>query len=151
MGRKDRYTTHVEPKLNEISEWMSTMNEGQIAKKLGISRASLEKYKHEHPELVDALANGKRELIKELKDKLREKAKGFHYTETKKIERVDENGDLQVVSIETYKKYAQPDLGSLHLLLKNLDPDWRNDDQTTVDIKKAQIDIAKQKADETAW
>lgn len=149
-GRKDKYKTHVEPELEKISEWIKTETEGQIAKRLGVSTTSFERYKAKHPELLKVLKDGKKGLIAELKMTLKKKAIGYYYEETKTTQKKDDNGN-KVVIVETYKKYAQPDLGSLHLLLKNLDPDWRNDDQTTVDIKKAQIDIAKQKADETAW
>ena len=41
MGRKGKYETHVEPRLHEVSKWICTMTEGQIASKLGITDVRL--------------------------------------------------------------------------------------------------------------
>ena len=56
-----------------------------------------------------------------------------------------------VETIEKHKKYAQPDLGAIHLLLKNLDDTWRNDARETMDIKREQLKIAKEKAENSGW
>ena len=45
----------------------------------------------------------------------------------------------------------QPDTGAIHLLLKNIDPNWRNDDATTLELKKRQTEIAEKKADAAEW
>ena len=149
MGRKGRYETHVQPFLNDIAEWYGLINEDQIAKKLGISVASFEKYKNEHPELRDALKKGKEDLIEELKTTLKKKAKGFYYEETKTYIK-QENGK-EVKTVEKHKKYAQPDTGAIHLLLKNLDDTWRNDDKATQDLKKEKLDLDRQKAENENW
>ena len=52
--------------------------------------------------------------------------------------------------IEKYKKYAHPDTGAIHLLLKNLDDTWRNDDKATMDIKRGQLELAREK-EENKW
>lgn len=149
MGRKGRYETHVQPFLNDIAEWYGLINEDQIAKKLGISVASFEKYKNEHPELRDALKKGKEDLIEELKTTLKKKAKGFYYEETKTYIK-QENGK-EVKTVEKHKKYAQPDTGAIHLLLKNLDDTWRNDDKATQDLKKEKLELDRQKAENENW
>ena len=149
MGRKDRYESHVAPKLKEISKWITTMTEGQIAKKLGVAQCTFQKYKNEHPELNQALIDGTEVLKEELRETLKKKAKGFYYTETKTIIRKENGKD--VATIEKYEKYAQPDTGALHLLLKNIDPNWKNDDDRTYELKKRQLDIAEKKAEEAGW
>ena len=150
MGRKNKYESNVKPYLSEIPKWYETMTEGQIAKKLGISVASFENYKLKYPELVECLSTGKEILADELKSSLRKKAKGFYYTETKKTY-LEINGVISgEIKVEKTEKYAAPDTGAIHLLLKNIDPDWRNDDQTTVDLKKEKLDLEKQKA-EDVW
>lgn len=147
-GRKGRYESHVEPFLDKIPQWYEFLNEGQIAKKLGISKCSFEKYKKEHPELQEALRHGKEELIESLKTTLKKKAAGYYYEEVKTIVREDSGATAKV--IEKYKKYAQPDTGAIHLLLKNLDDTWRNDDKATMDIKRGQLDLAREK-EENKW
>lgn len=149
MGRKGRYETHVQPFLNDIAEWYGLINEDQIAKKLGISVASFEKYKNEHPELRESLKKGKEDLIEELKATLKKKAKGFYYEETKTYIK-QENGK-EVKTVEKHKKYAQPDTGAIHLLLKNLDDTWRNDDKATQDLKKEKLELDRQKAENENW
>lgn len=149
MGRKDRYESHVEPKLKEISKWITTLTEGQIARRLGVAPCTFQKYKNEHPELAKALIDGTEVLKEELKDTLKKKAKGFYYTETKTI--IRKEGGKDIKTIEKYEKYALPDTGALHLLLKNIDPNWKNDDDRTYELKKRQIDIAEKKAEEAGW
>ncbi len=149
MGRKNKYETHVQPHLEEIQEWVGTLTEEQIAKKLGISVASFEKYKSKHEELVESLKKGRENLIEELRNSLKQKAKGFHYTETKKIIR-DVNGHKTQI-VEEYDRYSPPDTGAIHLLLKNLDETWRNDDKQTMDLKREKIELEKSKAENQAW
>ena len=149
MGRKSRYETNVKPFLKLIPTWYATMTESQIAKKLGISVSSFEKYKNENQELRDALQTGKELLIEELKSALKMKAKGFTYTETKTT--IRREGDRDVKTIEEFERYAQPDTGAIHLLLKNLDESWRNDDKATMEMKREQLEIAKKKAENESW
>lgn len=149
MGRKNKYETHVKPRLNEIQQWYGTLKESQIAKKLGVSVASFENYKLEHPELVNALQAGKDVLVKELRETLKMKAKGFHYKETKKIIR-NVNGQKNT-TVEEYEKYSPPDTGAIHLLLKNLDEDWTNDDKQTLALKREKLELERQKAEADDW
>ena len=149
MGRKDRYESHVAPKLKDISKWITTLTEGQIAKKLGIAPCTFQKYKNEHPELQQALIDGCETLKEELKDSLRKKAKGYYYTETKTT--IRKEGGTEIRTIEKYEKYAQPDTGAIHLLLKNIDPAWHNDDSATMDLKKQELELKKQKQEENNW
>lgn len=149
MGRKSRYDTHVKPFLNQIQEWYELMTEAQIAEKLGVSVASFENYKNKYPELKKVLQNGKQSLIEDLKSSLKKKAKGYFYEETKTSIRKEGGKEVQVV--EKYKRYAHPDTGAIHLLLKNLDTAWRNDDQVTIDMKKEKLQMEKEKAEADNW
>lgn len=149
MSRSNKYLTHVQPRLKEISGMYQFATETQIAKMLGISPRSFENYKAKYPELKEALNAGKQALIVELKSALKKKALGFEYKEQKRqITEVD--GERRVV-IEEYTRYAQPDTGAIHLLLKNLDPEWRNDDKTTVDLKREKLRMEQEKADNNNW
>lgn len=151
MGRKNKYETHVLPHLGEIPKWYETMTEGQIAAKLGVSSSSWENYKNAYPELVACLRQGKEILVDELKSTLKKKALGYDYPEIKEKSEPDENGKMKVVERTVTIKHVVPDLGSIHLLLKNLDETWHNDDHVTIDLKREQMDLAKQKAEADAW
>lgn len=151
---KCKYERFVKPHLDEIKKWTGTYTERQIADKLSIGYRSFCRYKNQYPELAQILDDGKKKLVKELKDTLKKKAKGFYYEETKiiKIHNPDEEAETEWIErIEVNRKYAQPDTGAAHLLLKNLDPDWRNDDKQTMDLKRKQVEIQQQKADQDNW
>ena len=149
MGRKSRYETHVKPFLSEIQEWYEDLTEAQIAERLGVSVASFENYKNRYPELRKVLQSGKRALIEDLKSSLKKKAKGFFYEETKTS--IRQEGGRKVEVIEKYKRYAPPDTGAIHLLLKNFDETWRNDDRATLDLKREKLELDKQKAENESW
>ena len=149
MGRKNKYFSHVQPRLAEIQEWISIMDEAQIVKRLGISLAAFANYKNDYPELREALKKGRTELVIDLKASLKQKAKGFRYTETKTITR-EVNGQKTKV-IEEYDRYSPPDTGAIHLLLKNLDDTWRNDDRETMDLKREKLELEKKKAESENW
>lgn len=149
MGRKGRYESYVLPHLDEIREWYNTLSEKDIAKRLGVSVSTFEKYKREHPELADTLKDGRQELVSTLKQSLKKKAVGFEYTETKRT--IREIAGKKIVTIEEYTRYSPPDTGAIHLLLKNLDESWRNDDKATMDLKREKIELDKQKAEDERW
>ena len=148
-GRKNKYETHVKPYFEKIKKWYLTKTETQIAQKLGITVQSWIKYKNQYPELRELLQDSKEDLVDELKGILKKKAQGFYYTETTKTVIKDEGKEIK--KIEERQRYAQPDTGAIHLLLKNLDNEWHNDDRQTYELKKKQIDIMQQKADQTEW
>lgn len=146
MAKKSKYDDYVKPFLNDIADWTTVLNEKEIAQKLGITPQSFVKYKREHKELKDALVDGKKRLVMEIKKKMKQSALGYYYTETKTIVK-KEHGEIVSETTETYNRYAKPELGAAHLLLKNNDDTWRNDDADTMEMKRRQIEIQQQKAD----
>lgn len=151
MARKSKYETHVKPHLEKIRQWYETMTEAQIASRLGVSTSSWENYKQKYPELKECLRHGKEALVEDLKSTLKKKALGFYYEEVKEKSELNENGELVVVERYRVTKYVAPDLGSIHLLLKNLDENWHNDDVPTMNLKKEQLEITKKKAENDIW
>lgn len=149
MGRKSRYETHVLPYIDQVRDWIQLLTEDQIAKRLGVGHTSLQKYKKEHPELAQALKEGREELVENLKMTLKKKAQGFYYEETKTVVKQENGAEVKI--IERYRKYAQPDTGAAHLLLKNLDESWRNDDAATMALRREKLELEKQKHEDAAW
>lgn len=148
-GRKNKYETHVKPFLNEIKDWYKEMTEEQIAKRLGISIASFWNYKREYKELQKALIEAKRDYSEELKSALKKRAKGYEYEE-EKITIKDDNGK-PVKIIERYKKYSHADVGAIHLLLKNIDKTWHNDDTISIKLKEKQLELQERKIENDEW
>ena len=149
-GRKSKYDTHVKPHLDQIKKWYKDETEEQIASRLGISVSTFNLYKNEYPELAQLLMEAKQNLVTDLKASLKKKAKGYHYEESKHV--IKDEGDGKVTeTTEIYKKYAQPDTAAIHLLLKNLDPEWVNDDQSTLELKKKQIELQEKRIEASEW
>ena len=150
QGQPDVYQTHVEPHLEEIKEWYKTLTLQQIAQKLGISKSTLCKYKNMHPELDEALTVGRNELVEELRESIKKRALGYDVEETSVKETFsDEKGYTKVVT--TTMRHIPADLGSAHLLLKNLDPTWHDADKTTIKQREKELQIKKQKAEAAEW
>lgn len=154
MGRKSLYSRRVQPYLDDITHWIDEYNEGEIAEMLKIRPETFSRYKTMYPELAEAIASGKKNLVKELKETLKKKARGYYYEETKttKIHNPDDEAEQEwIEKIEVSRKYAQPDTGAAHLLLKNLDSEWRNDDEATMKLKAEQIEIQKKRLENETW
>lgn len=146
----DKYTTQVQPYLDEIPEWYKTMTVRQIAQKLGVGKTTFYKYIEDHQELSEALEKGKGILVDDLKSALKRRALGYDYEETTTKNTWSEKDGEKTETI-TVKKHMAPDLGSIHLLLKNLDPDWHNDDAKTLELRERELKIKEQRAEAEAW
>lgn len=126
-----------------ISEWLAGgMLEKTIAKNLGISVSSWEKYKVEHSELTEAIKKGNKTIVQKVEDALIRRALGYSYTETKTIVREDRDGN-QTTNIETVEKHLPPDVGAACFVLKNKDKEhWQNDPKLT-ELRKREIELRK--------
>ena len=79
-GAKTKYDTLVKPYLTEINEKVRNgVTEAEIAKALGISVASLNNYRNQHPEFAEALSKDKgADVLNELINAGIESAKGYY-------------------------------------------------------------------------
>lgn len=146
MGRPSKYETHVKPHLKQVAEMARDMTEEQIAKTLGVSYRAFRDMKKKYPPLEASLKKGRAELVIELKSALIRKAKGFQYTESKKI---IENG--VVVREEVYTRSSLPDVAALNLLLKNYDKEnWANDPQM-IALREKELELREKQVDATVW
>lgn len=150
QGQPDVYQTHVEPYLEQIREWYTIMSLQQIAAQLGVAKSTLCKYKKEHPALAEALTDGKKKLVMELRSAIKKRALGYEVEETTEKETFsDEKGYTRVTT--TSKRHIPPDLASACALLKNLDPEWHDADMTTIKQREKELKIKQQKADASEW
>lgn len=143
---KDLYNELVKPNLEYIKEIARYTSHKQIAENLGISTSSMKRYRKQHKELEEALIKGKQNLIKDLKSTLVKKALGY----TVKDVEIIKNDDGSTIT-KTKVKHIQPDLGSIHLLLKNLDDEWHNDDIETIKQKNKLIELNERKINYNEW
>lgn len=107
---KCRYFDCVQPYLDTIRKKVREgVTEVEIAKSLGISKATLENYKNQFPELKEALSKNKgADVLEKLINAGIESACGCYKTNTVTKFKADENGNPVLVSIEEYENWQQP-------------------------------------------
>ena len=136
MGRKSKYNTHVEPRLNEIEEWVRQgATDEEIARALSISVRVLADYKNKYPPLLRAFARAREKVCIDIKEALLKKALGFSYKEEKRTAKKDKNGET-IVLVEEYERYCPPSETAAAMLLRNYDKDWKDTDEATARLKK---------------
>ena len=93
-GAKSKYETCVLPHLDEINKKVREgVTESEIAKALGISVATLNNYKKQHPELVEALNKNKgADILQDLVNAGIEAAKGYYKENETTVVVLDEDG-----------------------------------------------------------
>lgn len=131
--RKNKYHSHVEPKLLLVEAWArdGTIDE-DIAKKLGVAYSTFREYVKKYPALSAALKRGKEVADVEVENALFRRAIGYQYDEVTREsdKRIDpETGELVDVMVETKRvtKEVQPDVAAQIFWLKNRRPDkWRD-------------------------
>lgn len=145
-GRKDVWTTIIEPNLENIKKWYKEgCLESDIIKKLGISSSSYYKYKAEKTEFSEIVTSIRELQCEEIQNALYRKAIGFHETDTKTYWRKPRGADdnqAEFIYKEDNKKYYPPDVSAGLILLKHWDKkqQWTND-PLLYDLKKTANDV----------
>ena len=145
-GRKNKYFTHVEPRLKEIEQWCGEgLTEKEMCEKLGVGWSTWNEYKIEFVDLVDTLKRGKIVADQKVVASLYRRAIGYEYTEVKKKAVVDvlNPSEIKLVTESETTKHVVPDVTAQIFWLKNrLPADWRDvkDQKYTGDITIEIID-----------
>lgn len=128
-----KYKTNVEPKLFLVECWARDgLTDEQIAKNLGIGYSTINLYKTQYVELVEALKKGKEVIDFEIENALVKRALGYKYTETTKevVADRDDKGNIIGSHLEVTKtvtKEVAPDVTAQIYWLKNRKPgQWRD-------------------------
>lgn len=169
-GRKNNYETKVVAFFPEIKQWVKDgATERQIAEKLGIGYSTFKNYKYENEDLKDLLKNGRRDLVKELRGALINRAMGFDYTEKKVVTEQcklppeilsflkqggfsdEEIGKATIVRTEVNTKRALPDVAALNLALKNYDSDNWSNDPKAYELKREELKLKKEQIERNNW
>lgn len=81
MARPSKYQTHVEPRLEEIKDWVRNgATDKVIAERLGISEDSFYEYKREFSEFSESLKKNKEICDAEVESALHKAALGGNIT-----------------------------------------------------------------------
>ena len=109
-GAKGKYEQLVKPYLDLIQEKVRQgITEAEIAKALNISVASLNNYKQQHKELLEALSKNKgADVLQGLINAGIKAATGYYADNEKVIYGRDENGEVVVVQVIKEKTWQPP-------------------------------------------
>ena len=170
-GRPSKYEAMIVPRFGEIENWLRNgFKEKEVAQKLGISWPTFCSYKNKYPEFLNLVKKSRENLVGEVKSAIFRRATGFTYTEKKTIieyEEFDDDlkkvladmgldvntlGQRKMVRTEIYEKQALPDPASCMILLKQWakDEGWTNDPQT-LEIRRQELELKKQKLEQEDW
>lgn len=112
----------------------------EIAKKLGISRATLFEYQNKYPDFSDALKVGEKIMDSKVEDSLLKECTGYEYEETVTVttaiidKKTGQVSNLERVEKRTTKKYARPSVTAIAYYLNNKVPEnWKNRVVTTIE------------------
>jgi hypothetical protein len=109
-GRKSKYEECVKPYLEDINKKIREgITEKAIASSLGITEQTLNNYKKQYPELLEALSKDKgADCLQELINAGIKAAKGYYVEEEQTIYKVDEDGNPVLEKVIVYKNWQQP-------------------------------------------
>ena len=136
-GRKEKYTTHVKPYLNDIINWIRNGETEQcIYEKLGICRESWYGYKRNKHELIDCIKKGDQDLTRSIESMLYKRCHGYETEETKTLIEKDGTG-REKKKVEKIKKYIAPSDTAIIFALKNKDSNnWKDRHDIKQDINQ---------------
>lgn len=152
MGRKSAYEEKLAPKLDKVCEKLKSeeMDDAAVATAFGVSLSTLYKYKAEKKDFSDALSRAREVFNKNatirVKLSLLKKACGYEYEEKKSVAKKDKFGE-SVIYVEKYQRHCPPSETAARMWLNNHDPDWKNEDGATAEIKKQEFELRKKLAE----
>ena len=144
MGRKTKLSI-IEENIEQIKEWKKLgITDEQICRQLNIGKTTFYDHLKNNPKLAETIKTGREFFVIELKNELARQAK-LHTLETKKqYIKIDLETGHKTQYTEITSKQVDGNLGVIHLLLKNLDPDnWKND-WDNYEFKKQELELRKQ-------
>lgn len=148
MGRPTKLDI-IKNNVEQIKEWKKLgATDDQICKQLRIGESTYYKYLSQNPELKEEIQVGTEFFVLELKGELARKA--FKHTlETKKqYVKVDLETGHKTQYTEITTKEVDGDTGALHLLLKNLDKGNWSENWQNYELKKQELELRKQIAED---
>jgi len=151
-GRKSKYFSHVEPRLEEIGWWCRDgLIEEEICKRLGVGVRNFNDYKRLYPQLKQVLREGKEFTDYRVEDALLNRATGIEWQETTEelvlVERTVK-GVKQKIALGTelivtkrITKYIPPDPVAAIFWLKNRRRGtWSNSDNPLGNTDTGKLD-----------
>lgn len=160
-GRKNSYETVILPKRDEIRELLSKgYSEKDTAKKIGVSYSTWRKYKAEISAFSALILTEREKCIKEIEKSMYLQAVGF----TKKVQKAMKLRTVEYdpktgkkkreeEKVEYYEEeiYIAPSQAAGAFLLKNWDKLHYTGEPALLEIKKEELKIKKERAEQESW
>lgn len=119
-GSPSRYPTHVEPRLNEIYQWLKAgYTEYSIAEQLDIGYSTWMDYKNKYPDIQEVYTRAQLERNALIMNKMHEKASGHTVKVKKQV--LTKMGEIETLESEIY---TPPDVNAADLYLRNNSPGY---------------------------
>lgn len=119
-GVPSKFPTHVEPRLEEIFEWLKAgYTDYSISENLHIAYSTYLMYKDKYPELLDVYERARLEKTGFVMHKMFQKASGHTVKVKKQV--VDKLGEVRELTSEIY---TPPDVNAADLYLRNNSPGY---------------------------
>lgn len=135
MARPSSYNPEKHDQLIRIM-CKSGYTDVQMCKELGITEPTINKWKKDFPELFKSIKEIKKLGDQDIVVSLRERAKGYSYTE----EMIDYDKDGKVTKRRVFKKHSPPEVRAIEFWLRNRQrEDWR--DTKYMDFEDNELNI----------
>ncbi len=140
----------VKDKLLLVKKWARDgLTEEQICKNLGISKATMNNYKKDHVDFLNAIKNGKEVAITEIENALYKRALGYEYEELKTYIKLENGKETKYT--EKTKKHIAPDVAACSILLKNKDRGNWSDNPMKTDLDRELLELRKKMEEVKNW
>ena len=152
-GAKGKYETLVKPFLDEINKKIRLgVTEEQIAEALGISVASLNNYRNQHPEFKEALSKNKgADVLTDLLNAGIDSAIGGFKTNVVTVEKTDENGK-KTTKTTTTKTYYPPNASLNKFYVVNYGKKQGfTTDPLNYELQKSKLEFEQEKEKQKNW
>lgn len=151
-GRKNVWTTIIEPNLDKIKNWLeSGLSEKQICERLNIGVSTWWAWKKKKPELIKFVYEGRIRASDEIENAMFKSACGFERKVRRAVKVKDieyENGrkSRETERVEYYDdiEYYKPDTTAGIFLLTNWNKENYARDAATLELKKQELELKKE-------
>lgn len=170
---KNKYFSHVQPRLSEVSEWIKEgKTEREITKLLGVALSSWGEYKNKYPELKEAIKNIRGERAREeqdqaervaaVEDALYRSATGYTVKTVKPVPKKNTETITGKDGSRTHKSWEELEMleveehippnvtAQIFLMVNKKKGEYKNN-PSQYEINKAKLKLAKDKAKKDNW
>lgn len=151
MGRQSKYKEYVEPYLEDIGKWVSAgATVEEVADALDVNARTLTDYRKKYPALDSCFTRGRVAVVCNIKAALLKKALGFNYEEKRQSITNSKAGEKKVHT-EIYTRYCPPSETAAAMMLRNIDPTYRDQDNAVVKLRQQEAELRKKIAEADKW